>query len=126
MAHYSSCLARSRHSRFRGNPAGHCPLRASLAIARETGNRNDEVQWLGNLAEILSDEGHLTEAIQHALDAVKIGNEISSLTLAVTATDISPWLVFIPETYPQAVQLRKLHASTTCRKITTMFPRCWE
>ena len=53
----------------------------ALAIARETGNRNDEGWWLGNLAEILGDEGHLTEAIQHALDAVKIGNEISSPNL---------------------------------------------
>ena len=39
----------------------------ALTIARETGNRNAEGARLGNLAEILGDEGHLTEAISTPL-----------------------------------------------------------
>ena len=66
---------------FRPDPQAIAHYEQALAIARETGNRNDEGSWLGNLAEILSDEGHYAEAIQHAIDAVKIGNEISSPNL---------------------------------------------
>ena len=50
----------------------------ALAIDREIGNRRSEGVALGNLAKVLIDEGRYDDAIQRAMESVKIGEEISS------------------------------------------------
>ena len=141
------------------------PCRQALAIARETGNRNDEGLWLGNLGTSYAALGQTQQAIahyeqaltiargitnvampkardwgakntwrrrapyrgyQHALDAVKIGNEISGPNLGSYGNGYLALAHLYSGTYPQAVQLRKQHLGTTCHKITALFPRCWE
>ena len=50
----------------------------ALAIDREIGNRRSEGVALGNLAKVLIDKGRYDDAIQRAMESIKIGEEISS------------------------------------------------
>jgi tetratricopeptide (TPR) repeat protein len=47
----------------------------ALAIARETGNRNDEGLWLGNLGSSYADLGQTQQAIAHYEQALAIARE---------------------------------------------------
>src|SRR5262245_14297212 len=47
----------------------------ALAIARETGNRNDEGLWLGNLGSSYADLGQAQQAIAHYEQALAIARE---------------------------------------------------
>ncbi|MBL7091103.1 tetratricopeptide repeat protein [Acidovorax sp.] len=53
----------------------------ALTILREIGDRQGESADLVNLAEVLVDEGRYPQAIQRALEGVRIGDEISSTSL---------------------------------------------
>lgn len=53
-------------------------LEQALAISREIGDRAGEGTRLGNLAELLIDEGRYPEAIQRAEESLKIAEEIGS------------------------------------------------